>query len=184
MFESGIKFIYATNHPERPLKPEETYVEITDVEITENRRLRRMATFTATSTSDSTAKPQSTISLPLLLGEITINDTRVAFIIYRKISLFLSTSLNKVNEGNVKFIRIPNTPIISATVYGVDTNNLTEPVNSSFAPTRTSDNKVKTTVNYWHDAFRNIVRKHFCGIFIPVILWSLNACVNMTMQSF
>ena len=131
--ESGITFIYATANPEGPLQPGEIYVEYEKIRIS-----------TYTSTSTSTAKPHSTLSLPPSLGQLATDDTRVSFILYRKTSLFTSRSLNKDNKENVKSDTIPNTRIISATVYGADTTNLTEPVNSSFAATQTANNKVKS----------------------------------------
>ena len=93
-------------------------------------------------------KVQAELTLPTSLGQIAKdNETRISFIMYRTTSLFRSRSLNKANKDQVKFKTIPNTRIISATTYGVDATNLSEPVNTTYVAAQTEDNKVHLFLN-------------------------------------
>ena len=125
--DAALTFTYATDNPNEPLKADEIFIYGKKIS-------------SATTTSK---KIQAELTLPTSLGHITgNNETRISFIMYRTTSLFPSRSLNKANKDQVKFNQIPNTRIISATTYGVDATNLSEPVNTTYAAAQTEDDKV------------------------------------------
>ena len=127
VFDAALTFTYATDSPNEPLKPDDIFIY-------------GKKTSSAPTTS---AKIQAELTLPTSLGQIAgENETRISFIMYRTTSLFPSRSLNKANKDQVKFNTIPNTRIISATTYGVDATNLSEPVNTTYAAAQTEDDKV------------------------------------------
>ncbi|XP_071510782.1 uncharacterized protein [Diadema antillarum] len=129
--DAGLTFLYATNDPDGPLKPDEIVV------IPANDENVTMSEVTT----------QARLTLPSSLGSrIDGNITRVSFVVYRTTSMFLSSWYFDYNEKNPDFTRNPNTRIISATVNGVPIANLLDPVEGTFLPLVNSDGENVTNV--------------------------------------
>ena len=127
LLEAAVTFTYSASRPDKSLQDGDIFIYGKKI-----------------SSAPSTSKKiQAELTLPTSLGQIAKdNETRISFTMYRTTSLFPSRSLNKANKDQVKFKTIPNTRIISATTYGVDATNLSEPVNTTYAAAQTEDDKV------------------------------------------
>lgn len=102
-------------------------------------------------------KLQASVMLPSLVhfdsqARFSGNDTyRVSFVAYQKTSLFVSFSLKTLNSREISFHRRPLTPIIAATVHGMDDeiDDNDKSVTSTFDVAMEADMIKKLECVYW-----------------------------------
>ncbi|XP_041457781.1 adhesion G-protein coupled receptor G6-like isoform X1 [Lytechinus variegatus] len=133
LLQTGLTFIYTTDDPRRPLRPEHIFVYIGNSE-----------------NLDPGDMPiHARISLPTSLGRrIRRNSSRVSFVIYRTTALFMAPWLIEFNAMQTEFSRTANTRVISAAINAMPISNLSDPVMTSYHPIFTKANEnIENTTN-------------------------------------